>query len=77
MEQFREGHINILVADLAARGIDVRKYHMWSLPFTDVYEAYVHRSGRTARAGAKGHNRIASRRSRKSLILKGTGIKVH
>ena len=56
MEQFREGHINILVAtDLAARGIDVAaisyvvNYH---LPAT--YENYVHRSGRTARAGAKG-----------------------
>lgn len=56
MEQFREGRINILVAtDLAARGIDVAaisyvvNYHL-----PDVYEVYVHRSGRTARAGAKG-----------------------
>ncbi|MGB1211154.1 MAG: helicase-related protein, partial [Lacinutrix venerupis] len=56
MEQFREGHISILVAtDLAARGIDVKNlswvvnYHL-----PDTYEAYVHRSGRTARAGAKG-----------------------
>ena len=56
MNQFREGHINILVAtDLAARGIDVKdlsyvvNYHL-----PDTYDAYVHRSGRTARAGAKG-----------------------
>jgi superfamily II DNA/RNA helicase len=56
MGQFREGHINLLIAtDLAARGIDVAdvsfvvNYHL-----PDVYEAYVHRSGRTARAGAKG-----------------------
>lgn len=56
MEQFREGHINILVAtDLAARGIDVAaisyvvNYHL-----PDVYEVYVHRSGRTARAGSNG-----------------------
>ncbi|MEP5254260.1 MAG: DEAD/DEAH box helicase [Winogradskyella arenosi] len=56
MGQFREGHISILVAtDLAARGIDVKdisyvvNYHL-----PDTYEAYVHRSGRTARAGAKG-----------------------
>ena len=56
MGQFREGHINVLIAtDLAARGIDVAdvsfviNYHL-----PDVYEAYVHRSGRTARAGAKG-----------------------
>ncbi|MBW2960749.1 DEAD/DEAH box helicase [Mesonia aestuariivivens] len=56
MGQFREGHIQILVAtDLAARGIDVKdisyvvNYHL-----PDTFDAYVHRSGRTARAGAKG-----------------------
>jgi ATP-dependent RNA helicase DeaD len=56
MGQFREGFIDILIAtDLAARGIDVKEtsyvvnYHL-----PDTYEAYVHRSGRTARAGAKG-----------------------
>src|SRR5690554_5844548 len=56
MDQFREGHINILVAtDLVARGIDVKElgfvvnYH---LPAT--HSTYVHRSGRTGRAGAKG-----------------------
>ena len=56
MEQFREGHINILVAtDLAARGIDVKEVsYVVNYHLPDVYEAYVHRSGRTARAGAKG-----------------------
>jgi len=56
MNQFREGHIRLLVAtDLASRGIDVKdisfvvNYHL-----PDTYDAYVHRSGRTARAGAKG-----------------------
>jgi ATP-dependent RNA helicase DeaD len=56
MEQFREGNISILVAtDLAARGIDVKdlayvvNYHL-----PEVQETYVHRSGRTARAGATG-----------------------
>lgn len=56
MEQFRAGHVSILVAtDLAARGIDIKNlayivhYH---LPAT--YETYVHRSGRTARAGQTG-----------------------
>ena len=56
MGQFRDGHIDILVAtDLAARGIDVKdlsyvvNYHL-----PDTYDAYVHRSGRTARAGASG-----------------------
>ena len=56
MEQFREGHINILVAtDLAARGIDVKEIsYVVNYHLPDIYEAYVHRSGRTARAGAKG-----------------------
>ncbi|WP_299016948.1 DEAD/DEAH box helicase [uncultured Polaribacter sp.] len=56
MNQFRDGHLDILVAtDLAARGIDVKdlsyvvNYHL-----PDTYDAYVHRSGRTARAGASG-----------------------
>lgn len=56
MEQFRAGHIKILIAtDLAARGLDIPEttyvvnYHL-----PDVFETYVHRSGRTARAGAKG-----------------------
>ncbi|WP_306350133.1 DEAD/DEAH box helicase [Flavobacterium sp. '19STA2R22 D10 B1'] len=56
MDQFRNGHINILVAtDLAARGIDVKEIaYVVNYHLPDVYEAYVHRSGRTARAGAKG-----------------------
>ena len=56
MGQFREGFIDLLIAtDLAARGIDVKEVSFvvnYHLP--DTYEAYVHRSGRTARAGAKG-----------------------
>lgn len=56
MGQFREGHIHILIAtDLAARGIDVKEIEyviQYHLP--DTHETYVHRSGRTARAGAKG-----------------------
>jgi ATP-dependent RNA helicase DeaD len=56
MEQFRERHINILVAtDLAARGIDVKEIsYVINYHLPDTYENYVHRSGRTARAGAKG-----------------------
>lgn len=56
MGQFREGHIDILVAtDLAARGIDVKEIsYVVNYHLPDVYETYVHRSGRTARAGAKG-----------------------
>lgn len=56
MDQFREGYIDILVAtDLAARGIDVKEIaYVVNYHLPDTYEAYVHRSGRTARAGAKG-----------------------
>lgn len=56
MEQFREGHINIVVAtDLAARGIDVKEIsYVVNYHLPEVYETYVHRSGRTARAGAQG-----------------------
>ncbi|WP_372770194.1 DEAD/DEAH box helicase [Lutibacter sp.] len=56
MGQFREGFINILVAtDLAARGIDVKEIsYVVNYHLPDVAELYVHRSGRTARAGAKG-----------------------
>ena len=56
MGQFREGYIDILVAtDLAARGIDVKEVsYVVNYHLPDTYEAYVHRSGRTARAGAKG-----------------------
>ncbi|NQY29565.1 MAG: DEAD/DEAH box helicase [Flavobacteriaceae bacterium] len=56
MEQFREGYINTLVAtDLAARGIDVKEIsYVVNYHLPDTFETYVHRSGRTARAGAKG-----------------------
>lgn len=56
MGQFREGYINILVAtDLAARGIDVKEIsYVVNYHLPDVFDTYVHRSGRTARAGANG-----------------------
>ena len=56
MGQFREGFIDILIAtDLAARGIDVKEVsYVINYHLPDTYETYVHRSGRTARAGAKG-----------------------
>ena len=56
MEQFRAGFIDILVAtDLVARGIDVKELaYVVNYHLPDTYEAYVHRSGRTGRAGANG-----------------------
>ena len=56
MDAFRAGHKNILVAtDIAARGLDVDDVELvinYNLP--DEPEVYVHRIGRTARAGKKG-----------------------
>lgn len=56
LEEFRRGRTRILVAtDIAARGIDVDGVsHVVNYELPDVPEAYVHRIGRTARAGASG-----------------------
>jgi ATP-dependent RNA helicase RhlE len=53
---FRASRIRVLVAtDIAARGIDVDLVtHVVNYELPDVPEAYVHRIGRTARAGAAG-----------------------
>jgi ATP-dependent RNA helicase RhlE len=53
---FRDGAVRILVAtDIAARGIDVDGIgHVINFDLPNVPETYVHRIGRTARAGAEG-----------------------
>jgi len=53
---FRSGSVNILVAtDIAARGIDIDGItHVVNFELPNVPEAYVHRIGRTARAGKSG-----------------------
>ena len=53
---FRSGEIRTLVAtDIAARGIDVDGIsHVFNFDLPNVPETYVHRIGRTARAGAEG-----------------------
>lgn len=53
---FRSGEVPILVAtDIAARGIDVSGVsHVFNFELPNVPEQYVHRIGRTARAGADG-----------------------
>jgi len=56
LQKFRDGQINILVAtDVAARGLDVKDVTCvinYDMPSS--IEDYVHRIGRTGRAGAKG-----------------------
>lgn len=56
MARFREKKIQILVAtDVAARGIDVNDLtHVINYELPDSPETYVHRSGRTGRAGKTG-----------------------
>jgi ATP-dependent RNA helicase RhlE len=56
LEQFRSGETPILVAtDLAARGLDVDGItHVINYDLPNEAESYVHRIGRTARAGASG-----------------------
>ena len=53
---FRSGQVKVLVAtDIAARGIDVDGVtHVINFDLPNVPESYVHRIGRTARAGATG-----------------------
>ena len=56
MKRFREGKISVLVAtDVAARGLDITDVDLIIQvePPKEV-EAYIHRSGRTARAGKTG-----------------------
>jgi ATP-dependent RNA helicase RhlE len=56
LEQFRTGRARVLVAtDIAARGIDVTGIsHVINFDLPAQPEDYVHRIGRTARAGARG-----------------------
>ena len=53
---FRDGSLRLLIAtDIAARGIDVEGIsHVINFDLPNVAESYVHRIGRTARAGADG-----------------------
>ena len=53
---FRESRIRVLVAtDVAARGIDIPAVrHVYNFDLPNVADNYVHRIGRTARAGAAG-----------------------
>ncbi|HNP37127.1 MAG TPA: DEAD/DEAH box helicase, partial [Woeseiaceae bacterium] len=57
LSEFKSGKVRVLVAtDIAARGLDIDKLPYvvnYELPF--VAEDYVHRIGRTARAGQDGH----------------------
>ncbi len=57
LAKFKEGSLPILVAtDVAARGVDVKDVTLViNMDLPNEAEAYVHRIGRTGRAGAAGH----------------------
>ncbi len=69
MQRFRAGQLQLLVAtDVAARGLDIDELtHIINYNLPDDPEVYIHRSGRTGRAGRKGISVIIShpRESRK------------
>jgi ATP-dependent RNA helicase RhlE len=56
LDDFRAGKLRVLVAtDVAARGLDIPEVrHVYNFELPNVPENYVHRIGRTARAGADG-----------------------
>ncbi|HVG12773.1 MAG TPA: DEAD/DEAH box helicase [Flavisolibacter sp.] len=56
LANFKSGRLKVLVAtDIAARGIDVDNLtHVFNFDLPNVPETYVHRIGRTGRAGASG-----------------------
>lgn len=56
LTDFKEGKVRVLVAtDIAARGIDISELpHVINFDLPKVAEDYVHRIGRTGRAGSKG-----------------------
>ena len=60
LASFRKGQVGVLVAtDIAARGIDIDNVtHVINFDLPNVPESYVHRIGRTARAGNARHGDI-------------------
>jgi ATP-dependent RNA helicase RhlE len=56
LAKFKDGKLQVLVAtDIAARGLDISELpHVVNFDLPNVPEDYVHRIGRTGRAGAKG-----------------------
>ncbi len=57
LADFKAGRIQVLVAtDIAARGLDIEQLpHVVNFELPNVAEDYVHRIGRTGRAGSRGH----------------------
>ncbi len=71
LEAFRTGSTRVLVAtDVAARGIDIDGIsHVINFDLPNVPESYVHRIGRTGRAGAFGHAISFCDRDERGLLV--------
>jgi ATP-dependent RNA helicase DeaD len=56
MDGLRSGQVRVLIAsDIAARGLDIKGVtHVFNFDVPTLSKAYLHRAGRTGRAGAKG-----------------------
>lgn len=70
LQQFKDRSIRVLVAtDIAARGIDIDELsHVLNFELPNVPETYVHRIGRTGRAGASGKAISFCDRSEKAFL---------
>ena len=88
LKRFKEGHIQYLVgSDLAARGIDIPDLPaVINLAMPQEYDFYLHRVGRTGRAGKKGtvynimgseveHIHLTNHHRKMELPLKKMGVK--
>src|SRR5690606_25811516 len=81
MRRFRDGRTEILVAtDVAARGLDIGHVsHVINYDIPESSDSYVHRVGRTARAGRSGEAiTLVSARERRQLsyIQRATGATI-
>jgi len=81
LDNFKQGQIRVLVAtDVAARGLDIEELsHVINFELPNNPEDYVHRIGRTGRAGAKGFAISLVSKEENSLLVdieKLLGIKI-
>lgn len=81
LTSFRSGNVAIMVAtNVAARGLDVPGIeHVFQFGLPDDVETFIHRSGRTGRAGHEGEDIVIlnPRETRKfRFMLRGTHIKI-
>lgn len=82
IDRFRSGKLRVLVTtDLASRGLDIADItHVVQLDFPDSADFFIHRAGRTARAGKTGVNCVigdAWELQRYAALEKRLGITVH